>query len=162
MVHGFSKGFVNIFLSLTALLAGIIITAKYSSWIADAVANIFGFNRTFSGLLGIFLLFLLLFITAKLIGKLFKKISGLSFWNKFCGAILGGFEGGILLSLLLLFLSLFDIPQRGPSLQKSFMYEPVKDFAGLVYKAFITKASSEKYLDDFFGSSQKESSSNSK
>ncbi len=161
-VHGFSKGLVSKLLSLVALLAGIIIAAKYSKEIALHVQSTLGTSEFVSGIIGILLLFALLFLIARLLGKLFKKISVLKIWDKFGGAIFGTLEGGVLLSLMLLFLSLFDIPAQGPSLQKSFMYEPLKNFAGVVYNTFIVKTSTEKYIDEFFGSSQKESPSDRK
>ncbi len=154
-VHGFSKGLVSKLLSLAALLIGIIIAAKHSKEIALLVQKVLGVSETVSGIIGIILLFILLFIIAGLITKIFKKISIFQFWDKIGGAVFGVLEGAVLLSLVLLVLSMFDIPASGPSLKKSFMYEPVKGFAGVVYNTFITKTSTEKYIDDFFSSSHK-------
>lgn len=154
-VHGFSKGLVSKLLSLAALLTGIIIAAKYSKKIALLVQNILGVTETVSGIIGVILLFIVLFLIAGVIARIFKRISILQVWDKFGGAIFGALEGAVLLSLILLILSIFDIPASGPSLQKSFMYKPVKNFAGVVYRTFITKTSTEKYIDDFFGSSHK-------
>ncbi len=154
VVHGFSKGLVSKLLSLAGLLTGIIIAAKDSKKIAQLVQGILGTSEVVSGIIGIVLLFALLFLIARLFGKFFKKISILKIWDKFGGAIFGALEGGVLLSLMLLFLSLFDIPAQGPSLQRSFMYIPLKSFAGVVYNTFITKTSTEKYIDKFFGSPQ--------
>ena len=150
-MHGFSKGLISKLLSLAALLAGIVIAAKYSKRIALFVGNTLGTGEVVSGIIGLIILFAALFFIAGLLAKGLKKISILQIWDKFGGAIFGVLEGAVLLSLMLLILSVFDIPAPGPSRDKSFMYKPVKNFASVVYETFITKASSEKHIDEFFG-----------
>lgn len=149
-LHGFSKGFVSKFLSLAAILAGIIIAAKYSKKIAVMVQGIVGGSEMIGGIIGIVLLFAILLVVASLLTKMFKSIKILQIWDKFGGAIFGLLEGALMLSILLLFLSIFDIPESGASRDKSFMYKPVKDFAGVVYRTFVTNGSAEKTIDDFF------------
>jgi len=150
-VHGFSKGLVSKLLSLAALLAGIVIAAKYSKNIAMFVQGIIGASEMVSGIIGVVLLFAVLFFIAGLLSRVFKKVSILQIWDKIGGAVFGALEGAVFLSLLLLILSIFDIPASGPSIERSFMYKPVKNFAGIVYRGFITKSSStEKNIDDFF------------
>jgi membrane protein required for colicin V production len=153
-VHGFSKGLMNKLLSLGALIVGIVITARYSRRIALIMQGFLGTSEIVSGVIGIVLLFVLLFVVANLLGKLFKKITIFKVWDKFGGAIFGAVEGGILLSLILLFLALFSIPARGPSLERSYLYKPVKNFAGLVYATFMSRTSTEKYFDKFFNAGE--------
>ncbi len=154
-VHGFSKGLFSKLLSLAAIVAGIIIAAKYSKRIALFVGNILGTSEMVSGIIGLVILFAVLFFIAGLLSKGLRKVSILQLLDKFGGAIFGLLEGALLLSLLLLILSIFDIPAPGPSREKSFMYKPVKNFAGVVYKTFIMKSSTEKYIDEFFSPPRK-------
>jgi membrane protein required for colicin V production len=150
VVHGFSRGLVNKLLSLGAILAGIIIAAKYSKTIALMTKDVIGASETVCGIIGVALLFLVLFLAASLLTKLFRRMSILELWDKVGGAIFGLFEGSLMLSLLLLLLSIFDIPAAGSSADRSFLYSPLKNFAGEVYRTFATGGSAEKSIDEFF------------
>ena len=158
-VHGFSKGLITKVLSLAALLGGIIIAAAYAKEIALLVQKALGINEGASGVIGVILLFIILFVIAGVLEKLFKKVSVLQIWDRFGGALFGLLEGGVLMSLLLLFLALFDIPAKSPSLQRSYIYSPLRDFAGVVYRTFISETSREKNIDDFFGGAKRENPS---
>ncbi len=149
-VHGFSKGLVSKLLSLVAILGGIIIAAKYSKKIALWVQGIVGGSEMICGIIGIVLLFAILLLIASLLTKLFKTVSILQIWDKFGGAVFGLLEGALMLSILLLILSIFDIPAAGQSLERSFMYKPVKNFAGIVYNTFVSGEATEKSIDNFF------------
>ena len=155
-VHGFSKGLISKMLSLAALFGGIIIAAEYSKNIALLVQNVLGTSEGASGVIGVILLFAILFVASSLLEKLFKKVKIIQIWDRFGGAIFGLLEGGVLMSLLLLFLALFNIPAKSPSLQKSYIYNPLKNFAGVVYRTFISETSGEKYIDKFFGGDKRE------
>ena len=158
-VHGFSKGFVSKFLSLAAILAGIIIAAKYSKSIALTVQGVVGGSEMTCGIIGIVLLFVLLLLAASILTKMFKSIKILQIWDKFGGAVFGLLEGALMLSILLLIMSIFDIPASGASRDRSFMYKPVKNFAGIIYRTFVTNDSTEKTIDDFFSKGSSEESS---
>lgn len=149
-ISGFSKGLISKVLSLAALLGGIVIAAKYGGDIASFLAALLGFGKTFCGVVAVAGIFILLFVVAGAISKGLGKVPILKIWDKFGGAIFGFLEGALVLSLLLLILGFFNIPSPGPALDKSFMYDPVKNFAPNVYKTFISKKASERYLDKFF------------
>jgi len=159
VVHGFSKGLVSKLLSLAAILAGIIIAAKYSKMIALMVHGVVGGSEMTCGIIGIVLLFVILLLIASLLTKMFKSIKILQIWDKFGGAVFGLLEGSLMLSILLLILSIFDIPASGTSRDNSFMYRPVKNFAGVIYKTFVSGGATEKTIDDFFSKGSIEHSS---
>ncbi len=152
-VSGFSKGLFTKVLSLAALLGGIVISAKYGGEATDFLAALLGFGKTICGVIAIAGIFIVLFVIAGAISKGLKKISILQVWDRLGGALFGFLEGALILSLLLVVLGFFNIPSPGPSLNKSFMYNPLKSFAPNVYKTFISKKASERYLDRFFFSS---------
>ncbi len=154
-MHGFAKGFFSKVFSLIALLAGVYIAATDSNQIATFVGDTLGVGELTSIIIGIAFVFVALFILAAVLAKGFRKIPILQIWDKFGGAIFGVLEGAMFLSLLLLFLSLFDIPAKGPSLNRSFMYQPLKDFAGYVYHEFTTRTPADRYIEEFFGASPK-------
>lgn len=149
-VSGFSKGLISKVLSLAALLGGIVISAKYGAEATDSLAALLGFGRTICGIIAIAGIFIVLFVIAGAISKGLKKVSILQIWDRVGGALFGFLEGALILSLLLIVLSFFNIPSPGPTLDKSFMYNPLKGFAPSVYKTFISKKASERYLDKFF------------
>ncbi len=152
-VNGFTKGLITKVLSLAALLGGIIVSAKYGKDVAEFLANLSGFGQTLCGVVGVTAIFVVLFVISGLLSRSFKKISILQIWDKLGGAVFGFLEGALILSLLLLMLGIFDIPAKGPSLDKSFMYNPVKNFAPTLYRSFLSQKSSGQYLDKFFFSS---------
>ncbi len=149
-MHGFAKGFFRKVFSLLALLIGIYIAAKDSKEIAAFVGRLLDVGEMTSIVIGLVAIFAALFIVASLLAKGFRKVPILQLWDKFGGALFGVLEGALFLSLLLLLLSLFDVPPNGPSLQRSIIYKPLKGFAGQVYEFFTTSRTTEKYINDFF------------
>ncbi len=149
-INGFAKGLIAKVLSLAALLFGIILAARYGKQIANAIEGVLGFGHTISGIIGVSLLCIVLFTVAALLAKGFRKIAIFNIWDKFGGAVFGFLEGALLLSLLLLILAIFNIPPKGPALKKSIVYQPVKNFAPELYRAFVSSSTSERYLDKFF------------
>ncbi len=149
-VNGFARGLIAKVLSLAALLAGIILAARFGKEISIELSRYTGLGRTFSGVIGVSLLFVVLFVIAGLLGKGLRKVAIFKVWDKFGGAVFGFLEGALLLSLLLLILAVFDIPPSGPALDRSIVYKPVKNFAPEIYRAFVANSSTERYLDKFF------------
>lgn len=149
-VNGFSKGLISKVLSLAALLGGIVLSAKYAGDAATFLGRLLGFGTTLCGVIFVAGLFIALFVISGMISKGLKKVSILQVWDRFGGALFGFLEGALILSLLLLILGFFNIPSPGPSINKSFIYGPLKGFAPNVYKTFISKKDSEHYLDKFF------------
>ncbi len=157
-VSGFTKGLVAKILSLAALVVGIIVSAKYGKVVANFLVHFTGFSETVCGVIGVVVIFVVLFAVAGILSKGFRKIPIFRIWDKFGGAVFGLLEGALLLSLLLLFLQIFNIPAEGPTLKKSFMYDPLKGFAPNVYEMFVSNKSSERYIDKFFSLPPKPSS----
>ncbi len=162
MVNGFTKGLMAKILSLAALVLGILVSARYGRELAQLIMHYTGFGETFCGMIGIAAIFITLFVVASLLSKALKKVAILQIWDRLGGALFGLLEGGLLLSLLLLFLAIFDIPAQGPALEKSFMYEPVKGFAPSLYRIFVAGQTTEKFLNKFFLLSPKQPASKSK
>jgi membrane protein required for colicin V production len=152
-INGFAKGLIAKVLSLAALLGGIVLSAKYGRDVSAFLSGLTGLGETLCGVIAVAGIFIVLFVISGMLSRAFKKISILQIWNKLGGALFGLVEGALILSLLLLILGVFDIPSPGPSLDKSFMYHPVKSFAPTLYSSFLSKTSSEHYLDKFFFSS---------
>jgi uncharacterized membrane protein required for colicin V production len=149
-VNGFAKGLFAKALSLAALLGGIVLSEKYGGVMAEFLARLIGFGTTICGVIVIAGLFIVLFVISGALAKGLKKVAILQVFDKVGGALFGFLEGALILSLLLVVLGFFSIPPPGPTLKNSFMYSPVRGFAPNVYKTFISKKTSEHYLDKFF------------
>lgn len=149
-LHGYTKGFFKKLFTLGALLIWIIIAARYSRSIATYVSQLTGFSEIVSGIIGILVILFALLFFAHVFAKWFAKARLLQFWDKIGGLIIGFLESALLTSLLLLLLALFNIPAKGPSLDKSVLYRPVKNFAGSVYKIFTTQGKKESFIDGLF------------
>jgi len=148
-VNGFSKGLISKVLSLGALLGGIIISAKFGKQFAAFVARTLGIGDMSSGIIAIACIFVGLFIIASILSRAFKKVAVMQLWDRIGGAVFGFLEGALILSLFLLLLAIFNIPSQGDSINKSFSYKPIKNFAPMLYHSFLSK-STEEYLDRFF------------
>ncbi|MGC8596052.1 MAG: CvpA family protein [Candidatus Kryptoniota bacterium] len=149
-VHGYSKGFFRKLFTLCALLLWIIIAARYSRSIATYISQLTGFSEIVSGIIGLAVVLSALLFFAHIFSRWFAKAKLLRLWDKVGGLIIGSLEGALLLSLLLLLLSLFNIPAKGPSLERSFLYRPVKNFAGSVYKTFTSPGKRGSFIDGLF------------
>lgn len=162
IVSGFTKGLVAKILSLAALVTGIVICAQYGKDIAVFLAGLTGLNEVVSGVVGVAAIFIILFILAKIVTRAFRKISIFRIWDKLGGAVLGFLEGALLLSLLLLFIARLGFQSEGPALGKSYLYQPIKNFAPMVYRTFISREPSNSYFDKFFEYLPKDKPSDSK
>ena len=150
VLSGFTKGLVSKILSLAALVVGIVICARYGKDIASFLAGLTGLNEVVSGIVGVAAIFIILFIVAKILSRAFRKISIFRIWDKLGGAALGFLEGALLLSLLLLFIARLGFQSEGPALGKSYLYQPLRNFAPMVYRTFISRGPSNSYFDKFF------------
>jgi Colicin V production protein. len=149
-VHGYSKGFFRKLFTLGALLLWIVIAARYSKSISIYISQLTGFSEIVSGIVGLAVVLAALLFFAHVFSRWFAKAKLLRLWDKVGGLVIGLLEGALLTSLLLLLLALFNIPAKGPSLDKSILYKPVKNFASSVYKTFTNKGKRESFIDGLF------------
>jgi len=149
--HGYSKGLGSRLISLAALLAATIISLKYSRTIGMTIQSVLETGAVASGIIGIILVFVVLLLAAYIIKKIFNKIPIIKFWDKLGGVIFGAVEGAVLLSFVFMFLAIFHLPHPGSTLQKSYLYKPIKGFDYMISKPLFVGTPAEKTLDEISG-----------
>jgi uncharacterized membrane protein required for colicin V production len=133
MISGFSSGFVKKMIGIACLVIALIVGIKYSADISQLIFEPMGIP----GQLGFFISFLFVVVGITLIQSLIYRLVLKdrvdTLWNKVLGGLLGIFEGGLAVSIVLIVLSIYlNIPAEETK-GTSELYKPVKNFAPMVF-----------------------------
>ncbi|HTX20071.1 MAG TPA: CvpA family protein [Bacteroidota bacterium] len=138
MFAGWRSGFIKKIIALVCLAFSLILATKYASSAGESIfvpmgvsegpATIFAFLAIVGGIM------LIQAIVYKVAIK--KIVDGL--WNKLAGVIVGLLEGGIIISMLLIFTSIyFHFPSQETK-SSSALYLPLKNLAPQVFDSINT------------------------
>lgn len=140
-VKGLIRGVLQETLGFIGLIFSLIIATKFMSNAAAWLDKIFDIPAALSTLIGFLIIFVaLIFATQTLIHFLRKiaKYSLLNWLEKLVGGLVGFLKGGIIVSLLLLFLALIPFgSQVLPGQKESLLLEPAQNFAPHVFNMFM-------------------------
>jgi membrane protein required for colicin V production len=155
LVRGFMKGFFIEIASLVSLLAGLYGAIHFSYFIADWLKTKVEWNANYIQMAAFATTFLIILVGISLIGKLMTKIvkaASLGLLNKIAGAVFGATKIGLILSVLI---SMFAKVNNTISyvdketLDKSILYNPVKDFAPTIYPSILEQVENLKHINIF-------------
>ena len=157
MFMGFKSGFVKKIISIACLALGLVIATKFSADISELVFE----PMDLSTRMGFIFAFLTIIITISLTQSLLYKwlikdlVEGI--WNRIAGIFIGIIEGGLVLSVALILLSIYlKLPQEETK-ANSQLYKPIKNFAPLVFDQVNTfLPESEDFYQQIFEAAQKQ------
>ncbi len=130
---GWRSGLLKKLFATLLLVIAIIVAAKNASDLGRSVFAPLGFTPGASTVIAFLCIVLgFMLVQAIVYHMLFKK-AGEGTWNKVGGMVFGLFEGVLLTSVVLLFLSIyFQVPSEETKAGSRF-YKPTKNFAPLVF-----------------------------
>ncbi len=112
-ILGFKDGLVKKILTLVGCVAAVLIALYFSPQVRIWIIKFLDVKPDIAVIFSFILLFLFFFLISKLIIKLIRpKKSVLGFVDRSLGGILGGFQIGLFLSAILIFLNLFNFPSK--------------------------------------------------
>jgi membrane protein required for colicin V production len=136
--NGWLKGFLKKIISLGSLFLGIIIATRYASTLGYEVLEPMGIAPGISVVISYMAILGGIILVQAVVYRIFVKEAAEGLWNKICGAVFGFVEGGLAVSIVLIFLSLYFHVPSDRTRSESLTYKNVKNFAPLVYDSIVT------------------------
>ena len=155
LYKGFSKGLFVEIASLLSLLVGLYGAIHFSYFIGDWLKTKVAWDGKYIQIVAFALTFFAILVIVSLVGKLLTKIidaAQLGFLNKIAGAVFGAAKVALIVSVLLnLFGKLNNtitfVEQE--SLDKTILYNRVKDFAPAIFPSIIEQVENLKENNPF-------------
>ena len=149
---GSKRGFFAGLLGAVALIAGVIFSINYVDWTTNKLLEHMRVSTIMVVFLSFVFMFVLVYIGAKLLGNLFYKVGSfrpLGKVDKIGGAVVGVFQGGILLGFLLFLLIFLPLPDSFVAkLDTSFFAPGMRGVIPLIYEETTFLHPQSPYLVD--------------
>jgi len=137
-ISGYRDGIIRKVFILAGTIIGLILATKYTGALSALLLKSLPISQTVASVTAFLVIFIGIFVVSKVIAKSVSHENILvKFWDKLLGGTFGLIEGGVILSLLLLFFNLLDLPPENLK-AKSFLYDRVLNFAPTVFNV-VTK-----------------------
>ncbi|HTK83344.1 MAG TPA: CvpA family protein [Bacteroidota bacterium] len=114
MALGFRDGVFKKIYGILGFWGGLILAIKFMNPFSETVAQWFDFSTEVCLVLAFFIIFLLSIVAANLLYRWFGQSTSdtLQFKTRISGAILGGAQGLVAVSLILVMFNIFDMPDQ--------------------------------------------------
>jgi membrane protein required for colicin V production len=142
-VRGLMKGLFVEVASLVALVAGVYGAIHFSYYLGDVLKSSLDWSEQYITLAAFAGTFVIIIVVIALLGKILTKIAdfaALGILNKILGGVFGALKIGLILSVVFLFFGRMNdfIPfVKKEQLEKSLLYEPVKQIAPMLFPSII-------------------------
>jgi len=137
LIAGIRRGFIREAVGLVSLLLAFILGTTMAPIWSRIVVERFHFPPSVATVVVFILIFILVFILVRAVGNLLFKIvraTPLDLIDRLGGGLVGLVKGGLVISLILVFLGLFSLPLAiDQSLNDSTLTVPMKALAPAVY-----------------------------
>lgn len=149
LVRGIWKGFFIELASLLAFILGLYVAIKFSGYMANWLAGIFGWEDKYIKIGGFILTFVIVVVIITILGRILTKVAGfvmMGWLNKILGGIFGLLKWVLIVSVLLNFFAQMN-SNNGladeETLQESVFYYPVLKVSRMLYPVL------EEWVNDF-------------
>lgn len=137
-IGGYRDGLIRRVFVLAGVIIGLILATRYTHAFAAVLSRVFALPQTVASVVAFLIIFIGILIIARMIAKSISKENVLvKLWDRLLGGVFGMIEGGIILSLLLLFLNLVGLPPENLK-ARSLLYDRVLNCAPTIFNV-ITK-----------------------
>ncbi len=138
MLAGWRSGFLKKLIALVCLALSLILATKYAAALGDEVFIPMGVSGGLATTLGfVTIVGGIMLIQAVVYRVAIKKLSE-GLWNKIAGVIMGLVEGGIILSMVIIFLSIYVHFPSQETRSNSALYLPLKNLAPQIFDSINT------------------------
>ena len=138
MLAGWRKGLLRKLIALICLALSLVIATKFASTVSNEISEPLGLTTGTGTTLSFILIVLVIMISQAIFYRLVIKKLGEGLWNKIGGLIMGLFEGGLLVSVTVIFLSIYFHYPSEETRSESLLYKPLKNFAPRLFDSINT------------------------
>jgi len=150
---GVRDGFFKKLYGILGFFGGLIAATKLMSPLADVFIDSLGFSEEAGLIVSFFLIFVFFMILVNLLYRWFGKSAAehMNFWSRIAGGFLGAAQGVVAVSLILVMLSIFDIPDADAK-ESSVLYDDTVQVAPKIFD-YTTRwlPDSKKFFDEIKG-----------
>lgn len=156
MFAGWRKGLLRKLIALICLALSLVIATKYASTVGDELSNPLGLSPGAATTVSFLLIVGSIMLAQAIFYSLVIKKLGEGVWNKIGGLVMGLLEGGILLSVTVIFLSIYFHYPSEETRSESILYKPLKNFAPRLFDSINTFfPESEDFYQEIMNSAKK-------
>ncbi|KPL03142.1 MAG: hypothetical protein AMJ73_07655 [candidate division Zixibacteria bacterium SM1_73] len=149
---GSKRGFFSALLGVVSFIVGVIFSINYVDWTTSKLVTHMKVSTIMVVFVSFIFMFVLVYIVAKLLGNLFYKVASLrplGNVDKIGGAVVGAFQGWILIGFLLFLLVLLPLPDSiVAKLDSSFFAPAMRGVVPLIYEGTAFAHPQSPYLID--------------
>lgn len=138
MYSGFKSGFIKKIVSLTVLAVALILATKYSADLSETLFQQMGLSGRIGFMASFLLIIILTMVVQIILYKVLLNNIDQNIWNKIGGIFLGIIEGGLVVSIALILMSIYLKLPTAETKAGSMLYKPIKNFAPIVYDSMNT------------------------
>ena len=138
MLAGWRKGLLRKLIALICLALSLIIATKFASTVSDEISGPLGLSAGAGTTVSFILIVCLIMLSQAIFYKLVIKKLGEGLWNKIGGLLMGLLEGGLLISITVIFLSIYFHYPSEETRSESLLYKPLKNFAPRLFDSINT------------------------
>lgn len=138
MFAGWRSGFLKKVIALVCLALSLVLATKYAASAGDEVFVPMGVSGGLATTLGFLAIVGGIMLIQAIVYRVAIKKLAEGIWNRVAGVIIGLVEGGIILSMMIIFLSIyFHFPSQ-ETRSSSALYLPVKNLAPRIFDSINT------------------------
>jgi uncharacterized membrane protein required for colicin V production len=138
MFAGWRKGLLRKLIALICLALSLVAATKFASTISDEISEPLGLTAGTGTTICFILIVCVIMISQAIFYRLVIKKLGEGLWNKIGGLLMGLLQGGLLVSVTVIFLSIYFHYPSDETRSESLLYKPLKNFAPRLFDSINT------------------------
>src|SRR5450759_1045091 len=138
MFAGWRKGLLRKLIALICLALSLVVATKFASTVSGEIYEPLGLSSGTGTTVSFILIVFVIMISQAIFYRLVIKKLGEGEWNKIGGLLMGLLEGGLLVSVTVIFLSIYFHYPSDETRSESFLYKPLKNFAPRLFDSINT------------------------
>ncbi len=138
MFAGWRKGLLRKLIALICLALSLVVATKFASTVSEEISEPLGLSSGAGTTVSFILIVFVIMISQAIFYKLVIKKLGEGVWNKIGGLLMGLLEGGLLVSVTVIFLSIYFHYPSDETRSESLLYKPLKNFAPRLFDSVNT------------------------
>lgn len=138
MLAGWRSGLLKKLMALACLALSLVLATKFASGIGEGLVGPLGISPGSATTVAFVLIVLVIMVAQAIIYKVAIKKLGEGLWNKIGGLFMGLLEGGLLVSVTMIFLSIYFHYPSQETRSASALYKPLKNFAPRLFDSINT------------------------
>lgn len=137
VIKGWRRGLIRSLIGVVGFFLSLFLTASYLNWAKELLLRFFSLPSSVAAIIGFLMIFLILLALFHIVGSMIQRLvhlTPLGILDTLGGMALGLLAGGVIASLLLLFLAILPLPQGiSCQMEESALAGPTRSIAPYIF-----------------------------